>query len=140
MPREAGVSTHCNDHQIVAPVARVGSRLTEGADRTVDEAGIPASQGFPAQPALSQGAGFAAFEYDVCVRDQLQEGTPTLIRVEVDGDSALARIEREPRQASLGIRSSPYKGPPPARGVALRRLQLDDVGAHVAENLSGQKS
>ena len=62
------------------------------------------------------------------------------VGADVEGDAALAGVEGQPRQAVLAIYRVVKKGSPRSSRLTPRWLDLDDVGAHVSENLAGEKT
>src|SRR5262245_29300912 len=58
---------------------------------------------------------------------------------EVQGDTALAGVEVEERGASFGVRTAAREGSKHTRPVAVRRLDLDDIRAQVAEQLCAER-
>jgi hypothetical protein len=55
---------------------------------------------------------------------------------DVDGDAALAGVHVEEKQAAVGIRLVIPEGRQVTRGIAAGGFDLDDVGAHVGEQLA----
>ncbi len=73
---------------------------------------------------------------DIGAADQVRQDLPAGRALQVNGDAALVAVAVEPlgAHALVSLHADiPVK-------VPLGRLDLDDVGAHVAESLSGERT
>ena len=103
IPRQRRVAPHRHHHQIARAERRVRSRLPERRDRAAHQTRVLALQRVPAEPPLFERARCEGVEQHVgLVQQALQQGAPRG-RLGVERDAALAGVEREPREAALGI-------------------------------------
>lgn len=103
----------------------------EGVQRFIPEAASGQRRRAPRCGRLDHGIGAAA---------EIQEEVAPARPIEIQGDAALAGVERQPEHRTFGIgNASDERRPPPCR-VALRWLDLDHIGAEVAQQLARQKS
>ena len=106
---------------VVGGVVAVGPVLAETRERAVDQPRVDRGEGRPVAPEARHHARPKALEDDVRRRRQAVEERPALRGLEVESDAPLVAVdEREGR-------------PPRVLDRRLRRLDLDDVGAHVGE-------
>ena len=70
-------------------------------------------------------------EHGVRGGGELEEGGPAARLLEIEHDAPLVAVAGEEE----GAHARMPRGTEPARGVALRRLDLDDVGAQVTQGL-----
>ena len=119
------------DHEVVAGLRRPGSVLPEARDRAVDEAGVRRAHALVIEPEAHEAADAEVLDHHVRAADQaLDEGE--IVRVgEVGDDRALAAVAG----VEVGGGAVDEGGSPAARVVALRGLDLDDVGAEIGERL-----
>src|SRR5215510_7326285 len=127
---EPGEGLH---HGLVAGLELERARAAEGPYRAVDEPREALGERLGAEPHLLEGAGTEVLNEDVGAPDQLQQPLDVGGLLEIEGDAALVRVDgEEARRDAL-----PEGRAPAARVVTLGPLDLDDVGAHVAEDLRG---
>ena len=104
------------------------------------ETPVPGVERFPAEAARLQAARRLALEEHVGPLGERQQQLAAARPVDGQRDAALRGVEREPEERAVGIGRPAPEGRPPARRVALRRLDLHDVGAEVAEDLAGEEA
>ena len=115
---------------------RVGTVLPIAGDPDHDEAAVDGAQGVVAQAPFFHRAGPEVLEQEVGLRRQLLEDFLSFRLAQIERDALLvARHEGPPKGGFLFAMASPD-----AQRVALvRRLDLDDVGAHIAEDLAAKR-
>jgi hypothetical protein len=138
--RERGVSAQRDEHEIVRPVVRPRPRAAERRERTPDQAGEARVQRLPAEAQRLERPGRRRLEHDVRARREAAEELAPALRCERQRDAAFARVEGEPAQAALGLGDLAEKGATTPECVTSRRLELDHVGAEVAEDLAGEET
>jgi len=79
---------------------------------------------------LGEGGG-EAFNDDVGAGHELPEQFPAGGGLEIAGDAALVDVAGQPGEAALRTRLVAGERRQPAGGIALRRLDFDDVGAQI---------
>src|SRR5215470_3442338 len=127
---EPGEGLH---HGLVAGLELERARAAEGPYRAVDEPREALGERLGAESHLLEGAGTEILDEDVGAPDQLQQPLDVGGLLEIEGDAALVGVDgEEARRNAL-----PEGRAPAARVVTLGPLDLDDVGAHVAEDLRG---
>src|SRR5690349_16822295 len=77
---------------------------------------------------------------DVCSRCQTPKKLAAVLNAEVEGHTALGGIVIPERQAPVLVWDIVEKGPHAARSLAARRLDLDDIGTQIAEQLDAELS
>ncbi len=122
----AGLALH---DEVVARPRGLGAALAEPGDRAVDQPRVRFAKGLEAEAEALHRAGTEVLQHYIGARDEpAQDGLP-LRRLEVEGEALLAAINRH---EVGGL--APREGRPSARVVSLARLlDLDDLGAHVAQ-------
>src|SRR5215472_5723196 len=135
--RPAVVAVHHHEpreglhHGLVAGLELERARAPEGPHRAVDEPREALGERLGAEPHLLEGAGTEILDQDVGTSDQIQQPLDVGGPLEIEGDAALVGVDgEEARRDAL-----PEGRTPAARVVTLGPLDLDDVGAHVAEDL-----
>ena len=117
------------DNGIVDPLVRVVAALSEPADRYVDQVGLDATEHVLAYAHSLDGSRAKVLNEHVRARHELLQQLATSLALQIEGDGALIAVRRQVDRRKPGAVSS--KAP---REVALlRRLDLDHVGALVAE-------
>src|SRR5439155_10708719 len=114
--------------------------LPERRERAQDQAPVPRVQRLPAEAARREAPRRLGLEDDVGRRRQCEEQLAPARPVEREGDPALRRVEREPEERTVGIGGAAPEGRPPARRIAVRRLDLHHVRAEIAEDLAGEEA
>ena len=99
-----------------------------GADLAVDEAGVEGGEQLVTHAEAFRDAGPHVVHQHVEARDEALDQRLAALVLEVDGDRALAAVERLEALALAG-----YDGADVAVVLALARLDLDHVGAEVGE-------
>ena len=113
------------DDALVGADAGVGAGGAEAGDVGVDEAGVAGGQALVVHAETGGDAGTEARDDDVGgAGEALGVGAPFL-RLEIEDDATLAAV---PHEGGVVL----------AAGVALRRLDFDDLGAGVGQNHGGQ--
>ena len=131
LPRDRHQSADRLRQQVVGGAVGIGAgEATDGCDHKArmahaERIGLDAKAGSRARPVV--------VDEEIGVGQQAVEVRAARIGAKVEDDRALVAIDRcEIRAAPVG-RIAPPRRPPRARLVALRRLDLDDVGAEVGE-------
>ncbi|CPP13640.1 Uncharacterised protein [Bordetella pertussis] len=102
--------------------------LAETGDRDVHQAGIALARLFVAQAQAGHDAGPVAFYQHVGLVDQRQRLAPLRVVLQVERDARLAAVEVAEQHAGAALAVSQAAQP-----VAGRRFDLDDLGAHLAQ-------
>ena len=139
--RAVGLAGHAHDaahrlhRDVEAALARARSRLAEGRDRAIDELGLLGPERLPAKTQAIHDAGTVVLDHDVGGQDQ--PARRRLVRgvLEVEHDRALVAVERGEVLAEARADRRPL-----AQHVALGRLDLDDLGAHVGQQQAAERS
>ena len=133
-PGLAGDQPHLGVHDGgVGRPARLRPAGAEAGDGQHDQARIGLRQDVISQPQPAHDVGPVVLDQDVGLADQVQHQLPGAGCAQVDADVALAGV--------LLVEKAGYATlhPPPITGdVALRRLDLDHVGAQVREQAPGE--
>jgi hypothetical protein len=105
--------------------------LSEAADRQIDQSRVFAAQDVVAQAEPVHDSGAKSFDEDVGGRRHLARGLDRLALFEIQHEAALSAVVhgRQGGLAAIGRAE-------PARPVALRRFDFDDVGAVGGEEIS----
>ena len=130
------IPAHGEAHQIRRLEITVRAGLTEGSDGTVHQAGRVRRQAVVSQAPgihVSRGAGFQ--QHVGSEREPAQQRRPFRCSY-VQGHAALVGVEVEPVQAAAGAGLAADEGANLAHGVAAGRLDFDDVGTHVGQQLA----
>src|SRR5262245_41201480 len=77
---------------------------------------------------------------DICSRRQTPKKLPAVLNTEVEGHTALGGVVVPERQTPVLVWDIVEKGPHAARGLTAQRLDLDDVGAQIGEELAAKLS
>ena len=120
-----------------AGLPRIGPGLPEAGDADHDQARIDRRQLGPAEAPLLHRAGPEVLEQEVGLLDQVLEQRLAVGLAQVERDRLLvARDDRPPQRLAVRLLAAPD-----AHRVALaRRLDLDDLGAEVAEQLAAERA
>src|SRR5207247_2261912 len=111
--------------------------MAEPGDRTDDQPWVPAEQVRRRQAEAAGAVGTEVLQEDVAAFDKAAKEALPLRTGEVDGDGALAAVARK----VIGAESAEERRAPFARLVAIAgALDLDDVRAEVAEDLSAERA
>ena len=120
--------------EVVPLPAAAGAGESERGDRDDHQPGVA-----PAPDArVFEAGGETLPDQEVGAGEQPLEPGPAAVRRPVQDDASLVGVEVEKGAARSGAGAG-NEAPPP-EGVALRRLDLDHVGAEVRKDLSGARS
>ena len=117
------------DHALV----EVRPGRSEAVDGGVDQVGLDGAQLLVAVAHARQGGLAEVREEDVGAGDELVNHRAAVVGVGVDGDRALALVGVDELRAQGARRGEVVDAAVVARGVALGRLDLDHLRAHVAQ-------
>ena len=130
VPRHADDPAHALGDQVIAAARRVRARAAEAAHRAVDEPRIHRRERLVPEAQPLRHARPVVLDEDVRRLREALDDQDTLGRLEIDREPALAAVHRHEGGAVSVLRDRRQL----ARGLARdRRLDLDDVGAHVGE-------
>ena len=119
---------HALRHQVEPALVRRRAGLAVARDRGVDDARVQGVQRAVIETQPAQGAGAIILDEHVRARRQPPQYVRTAGSLQIDHDAALSAIDRIEGRTVAAARAGHA-----ARRVALRRLDLDHVGAHVAQ-------
>ena len=119
---------HRLEHRVVPRTLGVRAAAAEGAGGGVDEARIVPAERFVVDAQPRGDAGAEVLHRHVGVAGQVMDDLLALGRLQIDRDAALVPVPCL-EHAALAF----DEGPPVASVVAAGRFDLEDVGAHVAE-------
>ena len=122
---------------VVARARRVGARLAEPGDRTVDQPRVDLGEGGVVEPVFLQPAKLEVFDQDVRVRRQTAHGGAPLLGTEIGGDRAfapVAAVEIGGRSVAVAVDE---RRAPGARVVARRGFHLDHIRPEIGQCLTG---
>ena len=131
-PREA-----LHDGVVAGPLA-VRPGRAEAGDRAVDQPGVDGAQRLPAEPEVVHRPGLEVLDQDVAPSGEIEDQRLAPRVLEVDRDAPLASVDREEVRGLAVGRAG--RRPLPAVVSALRMLDLDHLGAVVAEDLGRERS
>ena len=131
--RNAGLALN---HVIVGRLAAVRAAVAIAMQRGVDEARIFRAHRLVSEAELLDFLRPHRMDEHIRSGDQPPERVLGGIDLEIENERALAAVQPHEQRRHAG--RSRRAGVP--GGVALRRLDLDHVGAHVAEHLRGQRA
>ena len=118
------------DAGIVAGARRVGAGLAVSRDRGIDQPRIFLRHDVPAEAQLVDDARHEGFHEDVGLGDQPHQHVAAARGAQVEGEAALVAVHRRhPGAAEMR-----------AEVLAVEGLDLDHVGAHVAQDLAGGRT
>ena len=137
---DAHDAAHGLRNQIVAGAARVGPRLAEAGDRTVDEARVERRKGGVVEAVLGEAAHFVVLDEDIGACGEPLDHRLPFGRGDVEGDRALPPVGRHVVGGIGGLgpaRVAEEGGTPGSRVIARTRpLDLDHVGAEIGQQLA----
>lgn len=124
------------DHHVVG--GQLGRRALgpEAADCGVDEPRVLAPQHVPADAEPVEHARAEVLEHDVRLAREAAEGRGAALALEVEHDAPLVPVHLHEEAGHVRRAGAAHV----AGGVADRRLDLDHVGAHVAEDLAAERA
>ena len=122
--------------EVVAGLGRVRAVRAEARDREVHEVGVDRRQGGVVEPEPREPADAVVLDQDVGLGQEAAKDAAAGLRLEVEADRALVAVHGQ--EVGRGLRAGRLvtdpRRAPAARRVALRRLDLDDVRAEVAQD------
>ena len=121
-------------HGVVRDVIAIWTGLSERRNRAQHERWILPMQNFPAKPELVHRAGSEALDNDVGAARELKQDVGAARMLEVQRQRALVEIVEPEKEAAIAMRQIVEEGADAASVVAVGRLDLDNVGAHVAQD------
>jgi hypothetical protein len=107
--------------------------LAEGRDRAVDEAGKFGFEVVVGKAALAELAAGMVLDEDVRFGEELAKDDAAALRLDVQRDAFLVAVEVDEEAGLVVVGNVVREGAKGAGVVALWRLDLDDVGAHVRQ-------
>jgi hypothetical protein len=126
------------EHGVGRFVAGVGAGEAEGSDGGGDEVGeLIFEDGLVEAARLSGGEGVGIDE-DVDALEKLFECGKAVISIEIESDRALSSMEPVEEETAVGAGFVVDEGASVPHGVAVGRLDLDDVGTVLGEELGGE--
>ena len=138
---DAHQPAHGLDQEVVAGARGVGAALAEASDGAVDQARVDGVEAGVVQAVLLQAAGLEVFQHDVGFGRELLQLLLAFGAGHVDGDGALVAVgaEKVGRFArGLAVRILQVGRAPGTGVVAVAgALDLDHIGAQIAQNLAG---
>ena len=135
-PGGAHRAAHRLRHVLVGLEIRIRTAGTEALDRTHDDFGIDLVDFFPREAEAIQHAGPEVFHDDVALHQEINENFFTFRVFHVHRDRPLVAIEHGEIK-TVGVRHVAQLA---ARGVALRRFELDHVRAHPRQQLRARRA
>src|SRR3989442_1356627 len=114
-----------------------GAAGPERGDRAVDQTRVQPRGAREIESQLLDDAGAQALDEDVGARDEALEDLEAALALEVEGQALLVAVQRHEQRAL----AAPVGRGPRARVVAAAgTLDLDHVGAHIAERLRAERT
>ena len=136
--REEHVAAHGHRDEVGHLEIAVRSGLSEGRQGDDDDVLLYLRQVIVSQPKAGEVSGRKALQHQVELPNETLEQVLAVGGGQIEGDASLAGVVGPPVEALLGVGIVAVERGNVARGVAFGRLDLDHVGAHVAQNLTGQ--
>ncbi|GBD12969.1 hypothetical protein HRbin24_00990 [bacterium HR24] len=132
---DAHDASHALHNDVQGGLVAIGARLPEAGGGGVDEARVALRQHVVAQTQALHSAGREVLHHHIGLLDQPQKEVSAGGALQVDADAALAPVHREEvggLVVQVGARGAGH--------VAVgRALDLDDVGAQVAQHHAGER-
>ena len=136
LARHVREPAHGLDQRAEGRARRVGAVLAEPGHPAEDESRVYLGQPIPAESPAFEGAGPEVLDDHVRGRHELLEDRRRLRIAEVEADAALVAADHLPPETlPLALAAVP-----PQAVAASRMLDLDDLGAVVAEHLAGERA
>ena len=126
--------------QIGSAVLGIRPRLPERADGYIDQPRVVRFQVGVAETEVGEPSGGRRLDQHVRGRGESREQIPTVLLGEVERHAAFTGVVEPERQTLLGVWRAVQKRADPPRRVSIRRLDLDDVGAQIAQQLSAHRA
>ena len=134
-------AAHALDHEVVSRLAGARPGLPEARDRRIDQPRIARRKRRVIQPEPRQATRLEILDHHIGAVDQRAQTLQVARVIEVAGDAGLAAIggveiggDRLHRAVGAGAVDEGWA--PSARVVALRGLDLDDLGAQIGQGLA----
>src|SRR5207244_10954045 len=125
----------CFEYDMDACATPVGSALAEARYRRVDDARIDGFDVRGAEAELVERTRPVRLEHHVRYARELEQDLDRLRSLEIEHEAAFVAIERDEAHA-LAVAARRRRAP----HVALRRFDLEHVGAHVGEQRAGERA
>src|SRR6185295_10979675 len=125
--------------QLVRVVGGVRTVVAEGGDGRHDQSRMLASEILADEAERDTPARGDVVDQYRRSSQKAGERIAALGAAEIQGDAALVGVQVEERAARLGIRLAFRKRTAASQRISLGRLDLDDVGAEIGENLSPER-
>ena len=129
---------HGLDEHVLPGPGHIRARLAVAGGADEDDGRVALGELLVAQAEAAHHAGAEVLHHDVELAGQRQDSLAGGLVLQVGGHAALVAVEGEER-VGLAVRV-PVGDPPVPAPLPLRPLDLDHVGAEVAEDLGGQRS
>ena len=129
---------HALDQEVVAGARRIGAVLAEAGDGAVDQSRIGLAHRGCVEPVFDEPADLEVFDHHIGMGGEAMHQRLAFLRAEIGRDRALAAIGRvEIGGGEMLVARALDEGRAPFAGVvAFRRLDLDDIGAEIGEELA----
>jgi len=121
--------------QVVGLPIAVGAGLAEGRDRDHHEVGVQGGERAVVEAPTLHPCRRVVLDQDVGPGDELAQPIAFVGTADVQADAPLVGIEEVVEAALLGVRDIAGEGAPAPCDVAVGRLDLDDVGSVIREEL-----
>ena len=119
--------------RVVAGPAAVRAFRTEAGDRAIDQPRIVGGERLIAEAEPVHRAGAEILDDDVGSERKLSRRRLAVLGLQVERDALLVAVHRAERAVVVGL------APHPERIAAVRRLDLDDLGAQVRQQHAGER-
>ena len=129
---QAGDPAQRHRDVVVGRTRAVGPRRAESGDRAMDQPRIGGREDVGSQAELFEHARPKVLQQDVGTRDELEHDRASRLAAQVEADAALAAVVGHEVGAVLPAAEA-------AEGIALRRLDLDHLGAEIDQHHAGQR-
>ena len=106
----------------------------------MNESGIAGAQLLITKAQLLSSRWTISFDDDIGFARELQKNSSTIRLFDIEGDAPFVGVEVEKVEALLRMRRVVFEWRNAPRFVAAGRFDLDDVGAHVGEELGAVKT
>ena len=118
--------------RVVARAAAIGTFRAEAGDRAIDQPGIVRGQRLVAEAKPVHRAGAEILDDDIGGARQPARRRLPVLGLQVERDALLVAVHRTERAVVVGL------APHPERIAAIRRLDLDDLGAQIGQQHAGE--
>lgn len=135
LARDGHDPRHALRDEVESTLAGVGARLAETGDGGVDERRVDRREVFVTESERAHHAGPVVFHEDVRLRRERPEDRLAARILQIDDDAALVAVDG-PVAGAFRAHAARHA----AGGIPLRRLDLDHVRAHVAEEHGAERT